>query len=161
MTLEFVSSPGFAIAKPEAVFPAVVKRYTTNSRGLQEEKEIQASCSFVLTKLTLSSTSLGQTSKIQEVIKSLKDKYKDYELQGDNSEAEQGGYLIIKDTSGSTIEANWKPDVEERGSTLTTGLTLSITYSFSTDQLDQLYQSHLSDLENKSSSKKPDQSSQF
>ena len=96
-----------------------------------------------------------QSDKIQEIIKSLKDKYKDYNAATDYGQGQAVGGLVLQDTSGSTLRADWQPSTEGNGS------TLSITYSRSKDQWDQLYQSHLSDLEKKAASKKPDKSNDF
>ncbi len=154
MTLNFVSSPGFAIAYPEAVFPVVVKKVDSKAPGFPET-EIKASCSFALKNFDLSSTAPMQSDKIQEIIKSLKDKYKDYNAATDYGQGQAVGGLVLQDTSGSTLRADWQPSTEGNGS------TLSITYSRSKDQWDQLYQSHLSDLEKKAASKKPDKSNDF
>jgi hypothetical protein len=154
MTLSFVSSPGFAIANPNAVFSCILKKPDLLAAGIPE-KEVPASCSFALINVTLSSASPLQSDKIQELTQSLRDKYKAYNTLADSGQGEANGELAFQDSSGNVIRSGWTSLADGNGS------TLSINYSHSTNQLDQLYKAHLSDLENKASSKKPDQSDEL
>ena len=79
-------------------------------------------------------------------MKTLKDKYKDYQQGGDNAGADNGGGLIFQDASGDTLEVEGEPSAKGDG------VTLFIKYSRDPEQWDKLYQSHLSNLENKASS---------
>lgn len=93
--------------------------------------------------------------KATEIAKTLKDKYGAYKVVADWDQSGWNGEFKVEDTVGSTLSADWSPVVDEKKS------KISIRYSRSMKQLEQLYESHLSELEKKANSKKPDKSNEL
>jgi hypothetical protein len=173
MEFSFVPSPGFALANPQAVFPVTVKKYDLddqlaylkrtygrkkddNSSLGDAEKEVKAMCSVALVKLALSSISPVSSGKIKELAESIKEKYWNYKiLNGTIGPA--AVVLQIQDYCGGTLAVDWMGGVQ--GGMQESGFsTATIVYSHDLVRLKELYRSHLSKLEEKATSKKPDKS---
>jgi len=144
LSANFLPSPGFAVTHPDEVYPATVKMRRLEVAG--GFREVEASCAFVLTTVTLTSTTPLPADKIADLVTTVKDKYKDY------GPKEGNGGLVVKDAFGGLLEVASVPTAD--GS----GVLLQIKYSRAPGQWDQLYQAHLSGLEAKDGATKPDKS---
>lgn len=163
LQISFELNPGLAIVNPNGVLQvngitdwrSSLPQGTRTARNNSGSTNLNAFCPFAISKVVLSCRSPALPEKNKELLQLLKERFKAYRVAAENDYGNGQGYFNVEDNEGATISTQWYPanaGEEQKGGSFT------ITYARNLSQLEKIYEKHLSDLEEKKLSTKPDKS---